>query len=93
MCFITNGDLNDNLKIMYRQIKGIEFRQIKNTETLDKIISKLEKDKISFCIDNLEKVKYYFCEENEDGDCSITKDACDVAEFIDRQIKELKELK
>ena len=47
-------------------------------------------------ISELEKVKNYFCEEDEDGDgiktgdWTITHDACEVAEFIDNQIKELK---
>ena len=52
-------------------------------------------NKISFAVEKLEKVKDYFCEEDEDGDgvktgdWTITKDACDVAEFINNQIKEL----
>lgn len=56
----------------------------------------LNQDKISFAIEQLEKVRDYFVEEDVDGDglktCdwTITKDACDVAEFIDQQINELK---
>ena len=44
MCLITNGDLNNNLRIMYNKIKDIEIRQIKILETLSKVVSKLEKE-------------------------------------------------
>ena len=43
MCFITNGDLNNNLRIMYNKIKDIEFRQIRILEILSKVVSKLDK--------------------------------------------------
>lgn len=43
MCFITNGDLNNNLRIMYNKIKDIEIRQIKILEILSKVVSKLDK--------------------------------------------------
>ena len=38
MCFITNGDLNNNLRIMYNKIKDIEIRQLKIVEMLNKIL-------------------------------------------------------
>lgn len=43
MCFITNGDLNDNLRIIYNKIKNIENRQIIIIDTLNKVLSKLDK--------------------------------------------------
>lgn len=43
MCFITNGDLNNNLRIMYNKIKEIEIRQIKILEILSKVVSKFDK--------------------------------------------------
>ena len=43
MCFITNGDLNNNLRTMYNKIKDIEIRQIKILEILSKVVSKLDK--------------------------------------------------
>ena len=42
-----------------------------------------------FTIEKLQEVKEYFCEEDEDGDWTVIKDVCDVAEFIDNQIKQL----
>ena len=53
-------------------------------------------DKISFAVEQLEKVKDYFCEEDIDGDgvktgdWTITKDASEVAEYLDNLIEELK---
>lgn len=43
MCVITNGDLNDNLMMIYKKIKNIENRQITIINTLNNILSKLEK--------------------------------------------------
>ena len=43
MCFITNGDLNNNLRIMYNKIKDIEIRQIKILDILNKVLLKLDK--------------------------------------------------
>ena len=43
MCFITNGDLNNNLRIMYNKIKDIEIRQMKIIEILNKVLLKLDK--------------------------------------------------
>ena len=43
MCFITNGDLNNNLRIMYNKIKDIEIRQMKVIEILNKVLLKLDK--------------------------------------------------
>ena len=41
MCVITNGDLNDNLMIIYKKIKNIENRQITIINTLNNILSKI----------------------------------------------------
>lgn len=43
MCFITNGDLNNNLRIMYNKIKDIETRQIIILDKLKDVLSKLDK--------------------------------------------------
>ena len=41
MCLITNGNLNDNLRIIYNKIKNIENRQITIINTLNNILLKL----------------------------------------------------
>lgn len=57
---------------------------------------KLKQSQKELAIEELEKLKNYFCEEDEDGDgfktgdWTITHDACEVAEFIDNRVKELK---
>lgn len=38
MCLITNGDLNNNLRIMYNKIKDIEIRQLQIIKMLNKIL-------------------------------------------------------
>lgn len=43
MCFITNGDLNNNLRIMYNKIKDIEIRQIMILDKLKEVLSRLDK--------------------------------------------------
>ena len=60
MCFITNGDLNDNLRIIYNKIKNIENRQITIINTLNNILLKLNnyQDKIDNQIKELKGVNY-----------------------------------
>ena len=53
-----------------------------------------DQDKILFTLEQLEKVKKFFLEEHRDEemdtDYIITKDAGEIKDFIDNQIKELK---
>lgn len=56
-----------------------------------------KQDKILFALEKLEKVKEFFLEEHRDEemdtDYIITKDACQIAEYLLDQIKQLKEMK
>lgn len=72
----------------------------KASKEFQEMIDKREnhnQDKISFCIERLEKVKEFFLEEHRDEemdtDYIITKDACQIAEYLLDQIKQLKEMK
>ena len=60
MCLITNGNLNDNLRIIYNKIKNIENRQITIINTLNNILLKLNnyQDKIDNQIKELKGVNY-----------------------------------
>lgn len=78
-----------------------ELKQIINAEPcvvvgLDtsevKLLSPIQ-DKILFCIEKLEEVKSFSISSENNGWCETHKDWLDIVEFIDNQIKQLKEMK
>lgn len=79
MLFVLSGETKYHLK----EIKDKHKKELKQSQT-------------KLAISELERLKNYFCEEDEDGDgiktgdWTIIHDACEIAEFIDNQIKELK---
>lgn len=85
-------DLKENEPV-YCSLADRDCEALGNVKDLEKQFKQSQKQ---LAIEELEKVKNYFCEEDEDddgiktGDWTITHDACEVAEFIEEQLKELK---
>lgn len=91
------GEENKRLKEHIEHIeniKAIEF--IDAIQNYEQQIREFKQSQKQLAIEKLERLKNYFCEEDEDGDgiktgdWTITHDACEIAEFIDEQLKELK---
>lgn len=88
MCFITNGDLVQNQKIIYKKIKEIETMQVK-------IISVLHEHDKKLVAKVCEKIKKYLFEKCEfdygyyinDGDFTVP----DLLYFLDQIQKEFED--
>lgn len=81
----------------YELCKGSEWKDfLEVVNKLGEENKRLKQSQKQLAIEKLERLKNYFCEEDEDGDgiktgdWTITHDACEIAEFIDEQLKELK---
>lgn len=80
------------------QIKMLQEHKEMADNTIEMYATKCKdsgQDKISFAVDKLTEVKEFFLEEHRDEemdtDYLITKDACQIAEYLLDQIKQLKE--
>jgi hypothetical protein len=76
------------------EINKINHRSIIKADEIDQLKQQLaekEKDKISFALEQLEKVKEKANEERNNGWCMSYASRYDILEYIDNQIKQLKE--
>lgn len=98
-----NEKLKQQLAEKEKEIEELNDKLLRNSKWLkiaDNYVGNLKRhnqDKISFAVEQLEKVKEFFLEEHRDEemdtDYIITKDACQIAEHLLDQIKQLKEMK
>ena len=91
------ADLEAKLAEKEDRISRLQFEvQQALSNSLGNVIKELwefdKQAKISFCIEQLEKVKSFSISSENNGWCETHKDWLDIVEFIDNQIKAIKEM-
>lgn len=84
-------EFNQQDKAELKQQLAEKEKELKAKETLNQIFKDNRETKISFAVEQLEKAKSFCISAEDNGWCITHKDWLDIVEYIDNQIKELKE--